>query len=71
MAYDEYQADRIRHVLQDKNIGFEERKMFGGICYMVDDKMCVGTMINKESGEPYLMARIGEELFIKNQHRKG
>ncbi|MBT8218335.1 MAG: RNA methyltransferase, partial [Bacteroidia bacterium] len=42
-----------------------------GICYMVDDKMCVGTMINKESGEPYLMARIGEELFIKNQHRKG
>ncbi len=42
MAYDEYLADRIRAVLQSRRISFNEMKMMGGLCYMVDDKMCVG-----------------------------
>ena len=44
MAYDEYLADRIRAVLESRKISFEEMKMMGGLCYMVDDKMCVGVV---------------------------
>lgn len=68
MAYDENLADRIRHSLQSKNTAFEEKKMFGGLCFMVDDKMCLG-IIKQE-----LMARINpeieEELLQKEGARK-
>jgi TfoX/Sxy family transcriptional regulator of competence genes len=42
MAYDEHLAERIKRVLKDKRTPFVEKKMFGGVAYMVDDKMCVG-----------------------------
>ncbi len=42
MAYSEFLADRIRASLSENKTSFEEKKMFGGICFMVDDKMCVG-----------------------------
>lgn len=71
MAYDEYQADRIRNVLKEKNVAFEEKKMFAGICFMVDDKMCVGTHIDKNDGHSLLLVRIGEDLYNEHQHRKG
>jgi hypothetical protein len=57
MAYDEYLAERIRIVLNQKSVSFEEKKMMGGLCFMVNDKMCVG--IVKDS----LMARIGSEMY--------
>lgn len=64
MAYDEFLADRIRNTLTSKNVTFTEKKMFGGLCFMVDDKMCVGIIKND------LMARINpekqEELLQKN-----
>ena len=34
---------RIRSILESKEIVWEEKKMFGGYCFMVDDKMCMGT----------------------------
>lgn len=55
MAYDERLADRIRQVLAEKGVDAEEKKMFGGIAFMVDDKMCVGVV--KEE----VMARVGPE----------
>ena len=57
MAYDEFLADRIRLVLQQKKVESVEKKMMGGLCFMVDNKMCVG--INKDD----LMCRVG-----KNEH---
>jgi TfoX/Sxy family transcriptional regulator of competence genes len=57
MAYDEYLADRIRRVLKDKNILHIEKKMMGGLCYMVDDKMCFGIVKNE------FMARIGPDEY--------
>ncbi|MEZ5042032.1 MAG: TfoX/Sxy family protein [Saprospiraceae bacterium] len=57
MAYNEQLADRIRFVLQDKKVGFVEKKMMGGLCFMVDDKMCIG--IVKED----LMARIDPDVY--------
>jgi hypothetical protein len=63
MAYDEYMADRIRHVLDTKAISYYEKKMFGGLCFMVDEKMCCGLLHIKKKDADVLMARIGEEAY--------
>ena len=41
MAYDLGLADRIRVVL-GRSGGFSERKMFGGLCFLVNGHMCCG-----------------------------
>lgn len=41
MAYDEKLADRIRKQL-GKRKGLTEKKIFGGIAFMVNGNMCVG-----------------------------
>ncbi len=56
MAYDEHLAERIRRILEEKHVLTEEKKMMGGLCYMVDDKMCMGVMKNE------LMVRIDPEV---------
>lgn len=58
---DEYQADRIRNVLHDKHIQFEELRMMGGLCFMVDEKMCIGLTPDKKEGYAKLMIRAGED----------
>ena len=65
MAYDEYLADRINKVLKDKNISFEEKQMMGGLCFLVDDKMCVGIIKDE------LMCRIGPEKYEKALANQG
>ena len=60
MAYAEYLADRIKKVLQEKKVIFEARKMMGGLCFMVDEKMCCGIHYDKKKETDLLMARIGE-----------
>lgn len=64
-AYIEQLADKINRFFNDQKIDFYEKRMFGGLCFMVDDKMCVG--IVKEE----LMARIGEENQFEAVKRKG
>jgi TfoX/Sxy family transcriptional regulator of competence genes len=44
MAYNEDIANRIASALIDKNIAFEEKKMFGGMAFMIQDKMCIGVV---------------------------
>lgn len=71
MAYDEFLADRARQVLKQKSVYFEEKKMMGGLCFMVDDKMCFGLDADKKTGTPRLMCRVGEqnyELALQKQH---
>ena len=65
MAYDEYLADRIKLVFNEKRVSFETRKMMGGLCFMVDDKMCCGIHINKKTNDSLLMARIGDVVYEK------
>lgn len=57
MAYDEHLADRIRWVLKDKNTVYEEKKMMGGLCFLIDDKMCFGIVKDQ------LMARVGNDNY--------
>ena len=42
MAFNEYLAERINRILKEKKIPFNDKKMMGGLCYMVNDKMCIG-----------------------------
>jgi TfoX/Sxy family transcriptional regulator of competence genes len=42
MAYNEKLADRTREIISLTHKITEEKKMFGGLCFMVNDKMCVG-----------------------------
>ncbi len=36
-------AERIADLLTAKNMSFVQKKMFGGECFMVDEKMLMGT----------------------------
>lgn len=57
MAYNEFLADRIRQLLNERHVAFEEKHMMGGLAFMVDDKMCVGVVKDN------LMARVGEDAY--------
>lgn len=65
MAYDPLIAEQIRVYFLDKHIEFREVKMMGGLCIMVDEKMCVGVM-----GDT-LMARIDPTIYDKLLEKKG
>ena len=62
MAYDENTVDRVRKIMQSRGVSFEEKKMFSGICFMVDEKMCCGCHIDKKTNENILMCRVSEEV---------
>jgi len=65
MAYNEHLAARVEKVLKEKRVRFEEKKMMGGLCFMVNDKMCVG--IEKDM----LMARIDPAIYERALKKKG
>lgn len=43
MTEEDHLLDRITTFLQDTHIVYETKNMFGGHCFMVDNKMCFGT----------------------------
>lgn len=64
MAYSEYLADRVRHSLKENKTLFDEKRMFGGLSFFVDDKLCVGVF--KEE----LLVRIApenQEEYLQNE----
>ena len=65
MAYDELLADKIRQILFDKSVMFDEKKMMGGLCFMVDNKMCAGIVKDE------LMARIGPDKYEDSLNTEG
>jgi hypothetical protein len=65
MAYSEELAARVRSILSALPIKLEEKKMMGGLCFMVNDKMCVG--IVKED----LMCRLSPEDFTASLTKPG
>jgi TfoX/Sxy family transcriptional regulator of competence genes len=64
MPYDEKLAERVRGALK-KQPDVEEKKMMGGLTFMVGGKMCVGVL----RGD--LMARIAPEEHESALKRKG
>jgi len=47
MAYDIDLAQRIASVLDEEKTVYAEKKMFGGVAFMISDKMCVGVSKNQ------------------------
>ena len=56
MPYDEGLAQRIRELLEPR-LAFTEKRMFGGIAFMVNGYMCTGI------SESSLMARVGAAAY--------
>lgn len=54
MAYDEHLAERVRRLLKE-NPGVSEKKMFGGLAFMLGSHMCCGVLQDK------LVLRLGAE----------
>ena len=66
MAYDEGLAERIRGVLDDEP-GVSERRMFGGVAFLVKGHMSVGIVQDK------LMVRVGTESYdriLRERHAR-
>ncbi len=66
MAYDEGLAERVRGVLEEQR-GVSEKKMFGGLCFLLDGKMCCGIM------KDALLARVGADQHpaaLKQKHTR-
>lgn len=63
MAYDEQLADRVRAQLGDEP-GLTERKMFGGIAWMLEGNMAVGLM------KDGMLVRLGDgvEAALEEPH---
>jgi len=65
MAYDELLERRVRQFFEAKRIKPESKRMMGGLCFMVNGRMCVGVEKNR------LMARIGPDAYDDALTRKG
>jgi TfoX/Sxy family transcriptional regulator of competence genes len=65
MAYNETLANKIREILASKTSDIEEKKMMGGLTFMINGKMCVG-VINDD-----LMARIDHNVYEDALTKKG
>ncbi|MCB0790862.1 MAG: TfoX/Sxy family protein [Flavobacteriales bacterium] len=65
MPVDEYLLERIDKALHRRRVQWVGKKMFGGYCYMVDDKMCIGFY---QGG---LMARVGPDAVEQLTKREG
>lgn len=70
MAYSEFLADRVRQRLFNQGI-IVEKKMMGGLIFMVNDKMCVGIDKDKNSEEDRLMVRVGKLPYQDLLKREG
>lgn len=61
MAYNEQLGNKIREALQHlPNV--TEKVMFGGLCFMVDEKMCIGVVKDE------LMCRFDPNSWNKFHH---
>lgn len=56
MAFDEGMAQRLRELLSDRS-DIVEKKMFGGLAFMLSGNMCCGVVNDT------LMARVGPEQY--------
>jgi hypothetical protein len=56
VAYDEGLAERVRDLLADET-GVAEKRMFGGLCFLLRGNMCVGVVKDE------LMVRAGPDAY--------
>lgn len=64
MPFNEKLNDRIREAIAHLN-DVEEKHMFGGTCFMVNGKMCLGVVKDE------MMCRINPEVYEEVLEKKG
>lgn len=65
MSYNEKLADRVREIIALTQDRVEEKKMFGGLCFMVNDKMCVGIEMER------MMVRLDPLVYEEALEKEG
>ncbi|MFD2033970.1 TfoX/Sxy family protein [Belliella marina] len=66
MAYDHQLADRVRtYLAQFPKLKIEEKKMFGGLAFMIDGKMCINVT------DDNLMCRFDPQMTEELSTRPG
>ena len=70
MSYSEFLVDQVRNRLSRAG-KIEEKKMMGGLIFMVNDKMCVGVDTDKSTGADRLMVRVGKLPYEDLLKEKG
>ena len=65
MPFNEKLADRVREIIAIDHKNVEEKKMFGGLCFMVNDKMCVGVEAER------LMVRLDPAKYDEVMEKEG
>lgn len=67
MSYNEKAAEKVKEIILSSQeiVNLEEKKMFGGLCFMVNDKMCIG--VEKDR----LMVRLDPEKYDKALSKEG
>jgi TfoX/Sxy family transcriptional regulator of competence genes len=69
MPYSEFLADRVRSRLLAGTVS--EKKMMGGLIFMVNDKMCIGVDTDRKSADDRLMLRVGKSAYEALLDRPG
>src|SRR5687767_15106868 len=57
MPFDEALGERVANSLRRAGLDFREKRMFGGLGFMINDKMCVGVVKDE------LMVRVLDERY--------
>lgn len=65
MPFNEKLANRVRAFISASHKNVEEKKMFGGLCFMVNDKMCVGVEAER------LMIRLDPAIYDEVMEKEG
>ncbi|MFO1482088.1 MAG: TfoX/Sxy family protein [Verrucomicrobiaceae bacterium] len=65
MAYDTSLADRVTDLLTARRVRFDTKAMMGGLCFMVNDKMCLGVT------ESRLMVRLDPAVEAQSLKLRG
>ncbi len=64
MAYEEKNYERVKKAISHRD-DVSERKMFGGVAFMVSGNMCIGVH------DDMLMARVGPDQYEKALKKTG
>ncbi len=65
MACNEKIATQVRELIALTHKNSEEKKMFGGLCFMVNAKMCIGVELER------LMVRLDPAVYDEVMEKEG
>ena len=66
MAYNEALANRIREILADADVNVFEKRMFSGLSFLVDEKLCVSV-----ASKDRMLLRLSPEDYENSLEQNG